>query len=96
MSNDEFPNHSRVPDEDKRWRCGNERRGHIVRASEFLRAPNPFGAGDIIGCPVCRDITEWTEICDIAGCDRAATCGGVHKDGVYRRTCGPHAEWLHR
>jgi hypothetical protein len=57
----------------------------------LLKAPNPFDAGDIIcGCPQCKAVDNFTNICDEPGCDKEATCGWKPKGAPYRRTCHKH------
>lgn len=65
--------------------------------SELLRAPSPFDASDeLVGCPACKSAEGFVELCEMDGCLRGATCGGPGEDGIYRRTCSPHAYWLRK
>lgn len=80
---------------DRKWQC--EFCAAVSVESELLTAPNPFNQTDeLIGCPVCKSVEGFIELCEIEGCTKGATCGGPGNDGVYRRTCGPHADWLRK
>jgi hypothetical protein len=73
-----------------RWRC--EDCDVISDDSALLHAPNPFSRGDeIAGCPHCRSVPEFTEICDEPGCNEAASCGFPVAPSGYRRTCFNHS-----
>lgn len=73
----------------KRWRCTDCYK--IVHEWELLEAPNPFDPEDtIIGCPKCKSVESFEEVCDEAGCEAMATCGWPDGNG-YRRTCSRHA-----
>lgn len=80
-----------MKDSGKRWQC--RECGSISLEVELLRAPNPFDeTTTILGCPMCKGVYEFDEICDEPGCEEVATCGfpaGEEKGG-YRRTCGKH------
>lgn len=79
----------------KRWEC--EICNLISTTDELLRAPSPFDPEDeLIGCPGCKSAGGFTGLCEIETCKRAASCGGPASDGVYRQTCGEHADWLKR
>ena len=78
-------------DKDKQWRCleCNE----ISLETDLLVAPNPFDETDnITGCPKCKGVDGFEEICDEPECKAEATCGFPVKEGFggYRRTCGKH------
>lgn len=80
---------------DRNWRC--EFCMAVSVESKLLRGPNPFDAEDeLIGCPSCKSVEGFIELCEIEGCLNGATCGGPGSDGVYRRTCGDHADWLRK
>jgi hypothetical protein len=83
-----MPNFDPV-DQNRKWACKNcDWRG--VQSS-ILRAANPFDAGDIVcGCPQCKSVDSFTEICDEPRCEKEATCGWKPKDAPYRRTCHVH------
>lgn len=71
-----------------RWRC--EECKKIFNESELLQAQNPFDIHQTIsGCPNCKAVEDFINICDEPGCDREATCGFPTPSG-YRRTCGDH------
>lgn len=72
------------------WRCSC---GHVCTDAEMLRAPHPFDPEDeVVGCPRCKTINEWTELCDEAGCSQPASCGFPTESG-YRRTCFAHSRF---
>jgi len=75
----------------KLWQCTE---CHIVTEEQaLLQAPSPFDAEDILtACPQCKNVGDFTEICDEPGCSKAATCGFPAEAG-YRRTCGPHSSF---
>ena len=78
-------------DAKKEWMCSECRT--ITLEPDLLRAENPFDADDIIvGCPECRSINSFTEVCDEPGCVDIATCGFHVREGFgrYRRVCGQH------
>jgi hypothetical protein len=57
----------------------------------MLSAPNPFDPDEkIVGCPECRQIGDFTELCDEPLCGKHASCGS-EVAGVYRRTCYQHS-----
>jgi predicted nucleic acid-binding Zn-ribbon protein len=72
----------------ERWQCNDC--GEIYDDPELLTAPNPFDDSLIIvGCPNCKSVGDFMEICDEPNCNRPASCGFPTPDG-YRRTCGDH------
>jgi hypothetical protein len=76
---------------ERRWQCTC---GWIGEESEILTAPNPFDPGDtVVGCPLCKEVGDFDELCDEPGCNRTTSCGFQTKDGGYRRTCHEHSEW---
>lgn len=82
-------------DEDKQWRC--TECGTISLEDNLLRAKNPFDEADwIVGCPNCKSVEEFEEICDEPGCTRQAGCGfrAGPEYGGYRRTCYEHCSAL--
>lgn len=73
-----------------RWECKNC--NHIVNDDELLAATNPFDADDVIyGCPNCKSIEGFHNICDEPGCRQHAGCGWPSPTG-YRRTCYEHGK----
>ena len=62
-----------------------------VRTDRFiLKSPNPFDeAEEIWGCPKCRSIDSFQQMCDEPDCIEIATCGWPSPHG-YRLTCGEH------
>ena len=69
-----------------RWKC--DVCGHISQESELLVGKSPFrDDDDVVGCPKCRMIPNFIEMCD--ECDHDAACG-TPIEGGYRRTCGEH------
>jgi len=75
-------------DPHKRWGC-NECNS-IGSVNTLLIAPNPFKLDEtIMGCPNCKSIDSFWELCDEPGCNKAASSGWPSPQG-YRRTC-----WLH-
>jgi len=57
---------------------------------QFLTALNPFDSmHKVVGCPDCKQIWEFEQVCDEPGCVRTATCGTLTPTG-YRRVCGEH------
>lgn len=62
----------------------------ITLEPELLRATNPFDKDEtIVGCPNCKSVIGFTELCDEPECIRAASCGFPTPNG-YRRTCYQH------
>lgn len=79
--------------DEAKWEC--KECNKIWVYSELLVASNPFSQEDkIFGCPNCKHIGNFEEICAEISCERHATCGGPDASGFYRRTCMKHAEWL--
>jgi hypothetical protein len=71
-----------------RFRC--TECGWIGLSDAMLRAPHPFDPDDIIsGCPSCKLIGTFVNLCDEDGCNQQATCGWPSPTG-YRRTCYKH------
>jgi ssDNA-binding Zn-finger/Zn-ribbon topoisomerase 1 len=74
--------------DNKKWQCTECR--VISIQSDLLEAKNPFDEEMVIsGCPICKTVESFTEICDEPGCTRDASCGFPTLTG-YRRTCGDH------
>ena len=72
-----------------RWRC-TECDHCMNEESELLSAPNPFdAANEVYGCPACKEVNCFTNICDEPGCNDDASCGFPTETG-YRHTCGKH------
>jgi hypothetical protein len=58
--------------------------------TEYLSAPNPFDAEDIIcACPECKTVEKIVGACDVDGCKNESSCGWSSSNG-YRRTCHKH------
>jgi hypothetical protein len=73
----------------KKWSC--DECGSITEESELLSAPNPFKPDEpVLGCPVCKEIGQFTEVCDFEGCQKEATAGTPTADGYVRR-CWAHS-----
>lgn len=73
---------------ERRFRC--RHCGDITGEQERLLAPHPFLKGATIsGCPKCKEISEFEELCDEPTCLEAAGCGFPSENG-YRRTCRNH------
>lgn len=80
--------------EKKQWCCDNC--GTISLATELLSAKNPFDAEDTLtGCPACKSVNDFYEVCDEPGCVREAGCGfpAGPEFGGYRRTCYEHSRF---
>ena len=79
-----------------RWRC--VECDHVALEMDLLSAENPFRPEErITGCPSCRGIVEFEELCDEPGCDEKATCGFPGASELisgYRRTCFEHCSFL--
>lgn len=76
----------------KRWRCCDCSKVSIQGA--LLTAPNPFDPDDTVtGCPWCKSVAEFDELCDEPGCNQATSCGFPTEGGGYRRTCSAHSDW---
>ena len=72
----------------RKWKCCSC--GGISVEADLLEGTNPFDETmKIIGCPICKDVVGFTEICDEPDCVRDASCGFPTPAG-YRRTCGDH------
>jgi hypothetical protein len=71
------------------WRCDEcDWRGND---DEMLRAPNPFDPEwSLTGCPECKQVNAFTNVCDEPGCRLDAGCGWKPRGAAYRRTCGAH------
>jgi len=73
---------------ERKWKCVSC--DNISLETELLRATNPFDKDETIeGCPICKCVFGFTEICDEPECTRDATCGFPVENG-YRRTCYKH------
>jgi hypothetical protein len=70
------------------WRCTDC--GETCTDATMLKAANPFGGhGEVMGCPHCKEVPEFINMCDEPGCRQQAGCGWPSPSG-YRRTCGAH------
>ena len=70
------------------FRC--EECGLVCGKDDWLLAPSPFDADDIItGCKRCYYINSFVLLCDEEGCEKIAGCGWPSGD-VYRHTCSDH------
>ena len=81
-------------DELKRWRCAEC--GAVSLETALLTAPNPFDSTQsVMGCPACKDVSKFEEICDEPGCLNTAHCGFPVESGFggYRRTCSKHSSF---
>ena len=77
----------------KTWKYRCDECGWRGEEKQFLRAPNPFKPrSEVFGCPVCKTIGEFVNVCDEPGCKNDAGCGWP-SDGIYRRTCYDH--WVY-
>ncbi len=81
----------------KRWRC---KFCHLISQEEtLLQAPSPFDPSDVLmGCPHCKQVEGFDELCDEPTCKEDATCGFPTDDlgdkwNGYRRTCHKHFIW---
>jgi len=75
----------------RRWQCDECEK--IYLESDLLTAPNPFEPDfTITGCPHCKSVECFTEICDEPECTQPASCG-FPTDNGYRRTCFEHSEF---
>ena len=73
---------------ERKWKCVSC--DNISLETELLRATNPFDKAETIeGCPICKSVLGFTEICDEPECTREASCGFPVVNG-YRRTCYQH------
>ena len=63
--------------------------GWVGDNSALLRAPDPFGDGEVTACPKCKQIDQCVGACDEPGCEEFATCGTPTESG-YRTTCHWH------
>jgi len=71
-----------------RWRC--TECVTIFEEDVLLKAPNPFSPQeDIVGCPVCKAVDNFHDVCDEPGCKADTSCG-FPINGGYRRTCHEH------
>lgn len=71
-----------------KWQC--DECGWMGKSDDLLKAANPFDLGDTIaGCPKCKTIGAFSEICDEPECKKFAGCGWPSSEG-YRRTCFEH------
>ena len=54
-----------------RWKC--KSCWHISVTAQLLRGKNPFNEADIIsGCPKCKGVEGFYEVCDEPGCTTAS------------------------
>jgi hypothetical protein len=77
-------------DDKKLWCC--RQCGVSTKTDQLLKAKNPFNIEDeIVGCPSCKTIDDFYEVCDEQFCTSEASCGFPDEFGVYRRTCFKHS-----
>lgn len=74
-----------------RWECGGC--DSIYHITELLTALNPFNPEEEIrGCPNCKSIGDFNQICDEPGCVQVTSSGFPSKiHSIYRRTCSDHS-----
>lgn len=74
-----------------RWRCRVCSRIHAD--ADLLRAPSPFDPSDtLIGCPWCKAVEDFEQVCDEPDCKLPASCGWLTGEGMeYRHTCYAHS-----
>ena len=72
------------------WRC--TECGHVHENDALLVAPNPFDPEQTLtGCPDCKEIGQFREVCQAPGCRNDATCGKPNWRGFrYAHLCGTH------
>lgn len=76
----------------KKWRC--KYCDQVTVDGELLSAANPFDPSDrIAGCPNCKGVDQFAELCDEPSCTESAGCGFPTQAG-YRHTC--HNHWIGR
>lgn len=62
----------------------------VFEGSKLLEAVSPFDPVNMIyGCPKCKDINTFIQVCDEPHCKNVATCGTPTEQG-YRHVCGNH------
>ena len=72
-----------------KWKCSEC--SVIYTDDKLLIAPSPFEPDDnITGCPTCRSVNSFEQVCDEEGCDKLAGCGWPSYSRRYRRTCAKH------
>lgn len=72
-----------------KYRCSDCLR--IIDELDFLHAANPFEPGhEILGCPYCSNVENFSMVCEVTGCELPVACGYPGEDGVYHHTCGKH------
>jgi len=77
-----------------KWRCPDCH--WIGPTDDFLEGKNPFDETDtILGCPACKAIVNFDQVCDEDGCDALTSCGFPTPDG-YRNTCYRHSDFYMR
>ena len=86
-------------DDKKRWRCRDC--GDISLEGDLLSAINPFDAGrTIVGCPQCKSVGDFEEVCDEPGCCNQVMCcfQTTEVDNLvgHRRTCHEHSTYAVR
>ena len=81
---------SHLPDLPQDWRC--EECGQASEQSKILTAPNPFDPADtIFGCPNCKEVGSFRQVCQVKDCEDDATCGSPLFRGFrYAFLCGKH------
>jgi hypothetical protein len=78
-----------IDDPSKRWRC--TECDHVCTSSQILTGPNPFDAEDTLsGCPTCKSVNAFEEMCEWPECRRTASNGTPLADGRYVRRCHEH------
>ena len=77
-----------------RWRCKECNRIFVLDA--LLTAKSPFSNDEIYGCPNCKSVECFEELCDEPGCLENAGCGWPTDDSGYRRTCYAHSKFALR
>ena len=63
--------------------------GHKCSADDLLKGFNPFSGYNLLGCPECYALDDYTVACEVDDCWKKATCGTPTNEG-YKQTCGEH------
>lgn len=68
---------------------------HVSMREELLIAPNPFDTKDIIlGCPICKSVDCFDQLCQIEGCPKIISGGHRSKKYGYLWTCYEHGRQI--
>lgn len=70
------------------WQCPSCQNAYYD--GQLLVSRNPFGVGEVIGCPDCEQVVQPIRLCDVLNCGAQATVGTKNGWPRYVFVCSKH------